>query len=361
MGIINLILRSISYFRSGFSNYINYPFSLISFGTTFYYLAIQNIPFLKAFFPSFLEFMIFTLLIVYPIGHLFGFLHYKKLLFRTEQDIITESNQYSQQILAPIMVPMYKILLKLGQDGKVDAETLQQIENILKATSIKRPVIREDPTRRRIRRVKSVFTGLRRRLIPKSMLWEHTQREYEKWANTPLPENYLKLVKERGAAFQEFVGSPGTIIDVGCGNGLLSGKTYEEIGYVPLRRGVNTIYGLDPLTLKAPIPWIDQFIQGRCEDPIPVKAEFATFVTSFDHIEDPATGLSRLKDAGVRGVFIWETLSRRRTGGDAAHLKRYTLEELTRVLESSGFFIKRFIVTDDISDWFGCFIEAERK
>lgn len=361
MKLLQPLLRSLAYFRAGFNYYINFPIGLIGFGTSFYYLAIQNIPPLKQLFPGFIEFMIALIFIIYPIGHIAGVLHFKKLLFKTEQDILTESNQYSQNILAPIFVPMYQFMLELGQKEGMNPETIKQFEDILRATSDKTPPYRGDPMKRRIKRVKNFAARLGRIFTPRGIQWENTQRDYEKWADTPLPEDYLEMVKRRGADFREFVGTPGTIIDVGCGNGLLSGKPYAETGYVPLKRGVHTIYGLDPLELKAPIPWIDEFIRGRCEDPIPVKAEYAAFATSFDHLEDSALSLSRLVDAGVRGIFIWETLMRRRMGGDSAHLKRYTLEELTAVLDCAGFSIKRFVVTDDMKDSYWCFVEAEKR
>lgn len=125
--MINRLLRSLSYFRSGFSNYINYPFTLISFGTTFYYLAIQNMPQLKTVFPGFLEFMIATTLIVYPLGHLLGWLHYKKLLFPVEQDINVESNPYSQYKLTPVMIPMWKAIIAIAEKEGLDVKEMHQI------------------------------------------------------------------------------------------------------------------------------------------------------------------------------------------------------------------------------------------
>lgn len=125
--MLEKVFRSLSYFRAGFSNYINYPFTLISFGTTFYYLALNNMPQLKSIFPGFLEFMIVTTLIVYPLGHITGFLHYKKLLFPVEQAINVESNPYSQYKLTPVMVPMWKTIIALAEKEGLDAEEMRRI------------------------------------------------------------------------------------------------------------------------------------------------------------------------------------------------------------------------------------------
>jgi hypothetical protein len=320
------------------------------------------VPAFKAIFPGFIEWLIVLCVVVYPIGYVAGVLHFKRLLFPVEQDILTESNPYSQEILSPIMVPMYKILPKLSKDSDVDPETIAHVEAILKATSVKRPTVaREEPWKRRIRRIKVLGLKITRLFTPRSLQWAQTQKAYMRWAETPLPDEYLKMVITRGEQFRDFVGiCQGTLIDVGCGNGLFSGKTYEEVGYMPLKRGEYPIIGLDPLPQQAPIPWIDSFIQGKCEDPIPAKAKYATFITSFDHLEDPEKCLLSLKEAGVRHIFLWETLSRVKVGGDEAHLKRYTMDELMTIMKKTDFRSKRVQIISQTRDWFECFMEFEK-
>jgi hypothetical protein len=161
--------------------------------------------------------------------------------------------------------------------------------------------------------------------------------------------------------FAEFVGDPGSIIDVGCGNGLIGGMTYAESGYAPLRKRKHIIYGIDPLPLKAPIPWVKFYEQMKCEDidRSLIRAEAATFITTFDHLEDPALCLRVLRRIGVRRVYLWETLWLRPVPGDLDHARRYTLPQLAALLRDAGFKVTRKIRVDVLHDAEGWFIEAE--
>jgi hypothetical protein len=215
--------------------------------------------------------------------------------------------------------------------------------------------------RRRLRKWKEYLVPRLLELIPTHARWNMTQEAYEKWASQPLDENYLKMIRETGSKFKEFVGTPGTLIDVGCGNGLYSGKPYEEIGYIPIELGDYKIYGLDPLPQRHPIPWISEYIQARCEDPILVKAEYASFATSFDHLEDPVKCILNLKAVGVKGIYIMEALSKSSTLGDHHHIRHYTKNNIIQILEETGYKIERFQVNQETDSWIFCFLEAKLK
>ena len=152
-------------------------------------------------------------------------------------------------------------------------------------------------------------------LVPVGRRWENAQRRYIRWAESPMSPAYLEYVRILGEEFSAFVGIPTRMVDVGCGNGVFGGVSYAEAGYLPLKRGSGYILGVDPLPLIKPIPWLSDFKQGKIEDMKLTGFNEATFVTTFDHIENPETALRRLKEAGISKLFIWETLYRKHTGG----------------------------------------------
>jgi len=94
--------------------------------------------------------------------------------------------------------------------------------------------------------------------------WVYSQKDYVKWANTPLPEEYVKQIQRLGSLFKEFIGDSKVCLDVGCGNGMLGGMTYDEIGYSYLN---NEAVGVDPLPLIARKPsWLSEYTRGLCEN-----------------------------------------------------------------------------------------------
>lgn len=128
--MINFLVRSFYYFRTGYGIYLSLPIAMISLCTTVYYLAIQNIPVLKSIFPGILEFGLALIIMVYPSGVVTGWLHLKVMPFyRVEQQIQVESNPYSQRVLTPVMVPMWKVLIELGKKEGIDVSEMEKTLN----------------------------------------------------------------------------------------------------------------------------------------------------------------------------------------------------------------------------------------
>ncbi len=126
--MLNRILRSFYYFRTGYSIYLSLPLTLINLCTTIYYLAIQNIPAVKQFFPGFIEFGLALVVLVYPAGALAGYIHFKRAPFyKLEQAINVESNPYSQDHLTPVMIPMWRAIIALAERENIDVEEMRRI------------------------------------------------------------------------------------------------------------------------------------------------------------------------------------------------------------------------------------------
>lgn len=117
--VLRVFNRSWSYFRQGYSQFLQLPISYIGWITAIYYLAVDNLPFLKGVFPNFQIFIASSLLIVLPIAVTLGYLYFKgffKRFYKAEQDILAEANQYSQSIIAPVSWPSVVLSLKMSYE-----------------------------------------------------------------------------------------------------------------------------------------------------------------------------------------------------------------------------------------------------
>ena len=134
----NLGYRGWFYFRQGWSVYFAFIFAAINTLTVTYFLAIENYPFLKEIFPSFLHYIIIVPVIGIPFLVLIGYAHYKRTAsFKAEADINIEANPHFRRILlnTEVLLPSYlkllELIVKLSQNEKLSQEDMNQI-SILK-------------------------------------------------------------------------------------------------------------------------------------------------------------------------------------------------------------------------------------
>ena len=124
------------YFRRGYSLYISFPFSVLGFTTSIYYLAIQNNPNLQIYVPNFVVCLLIIASIGAPLAMLFGWLHMKRShAYSSEMDISVESNPYNYKIRpgvpTEISWPMSLLYMRMW-------------EAILKSTDAFTPEIEEE-------------------------------------------------------------------------------------------------------------------------------------------------------------------------------------------------------------------------
>ena len=175
-------------------------------------------------------------------------------------------------------------------------------------------------------RVENVIT-----LTPKET-WQVIQDRYEKRSDEKKPDGWLKIVYALFDAFKMFVGVQGCVLDIGCGNGKFSGKTYigQGLNYIDER---NTIIGLDPLkSYETRFPVVRAF----GEDILLQDGYFDAVViaTTLDHILYPRKVLIEakrvLKDTGY--LFIWNAVFEE-GGMNPWHLHTWTKKTLLAVIE----------------------------
>jgi len=133
----NLGYRGWFYFRQGWSVYFAFIFAAINTLTVTYFLAIENYPFLKEIFPSFLHYIIIVPLIGIPFLVLIGYAHYKRTAsFKAEADINIEANPHFRRILVntEVLLPLYlqllELITKLSQNEKLSQEDMDKISTL---------------------------------------------------------------------------------------------------------------------------------------------------------------------------------------------------------------------------------------
>lgn len=97
--------RSWFYFRQGWSTYFAFIFAAINTLTVTYYLAIENVPILKQFFPTFSLYLLIAATIGIPFLVTIGYVHYKRSpAFKAEAAINVESNPYIKRLIENVEI-----------------------------------------------------------------------------------------------------------------------------------------------------------------------------------------------------------------------------------------------------------------
>ena len=122
----NIGFRSWYYFRIGWATYFALIFAAINTLVVTYYLAIERVPALLTIFPNFLHYVLIISTIGVPLLIIVGYIHYKRTLaFKSEIDIVVESNPYQRRNIVNITLILESImetnhlLLKLSKNEKL--------------------------------------------------------------------------------------------------------------------------------------------------------------------------------------------------------------------------------------------------
>ena len=128
----NSSFRAWYYFRMGWSTYFAFIFAAINTLTVTYFLAIENYPFLKEIFPSFVHYVIIISLVGVPILISIGYTHFKKSpSFRAESAVRVESDPWSLRDVVNSeynLVLSLKILQMLNKISEKEKSNLSELE-----------------------------------------------------------------------------------------------------------------------------------------------------------------------------------------------------------------------------------------
>ena len=133
----NLGFRGWFYFRQGWSVYFAFIFAAVNTLTVTYFLAIDNYPFLKDVFPSFIHYIAIVVLVGIPVLVLVGYAHYKKTpSYRAEADVWVESNPYQARVLVntqftlALNMKLTGVLLKLSSKEEISEKEINEIKDL---------------------------------------------------------------------------------------------------------------------------------------------------------------------------------------------------------------------------------------
>jgi hypothetical protein len=127
--------RAWYYFRNGWSTYFAFIFAAINTLVVTYYLAIDKIPFLLDFFPSFGHYVAVTVFIGIPVLITIGYIHFKRShAYRSEATIGLEVNPYVRRTLINSEINLERnlmilnLLSKLSNNEKLNEDELNKIQ-----------------------------------------------------------------------------------------------------------------------------------------------------------------------------------------------------------------------------------------
>ena len=128
--------RSWYYFRMGWGTYFAFIFAAINTLVVTYYLAIERVPALLTIFPNFLYYVLIISTIGVPLLIIVGYIHYKRTLaFKSEIDIVVESNPYQRRNIVNIhlilesIMETNQLLLKLSKNEKLSETEIEEINS----------------------------------------------------------------------------------------------------------------------------------------------------------------------------------------------------------------------------------------
>jgi len=129
------------YLRTGYSTYFTFIFASINVMTVTYYLAIENLPFLKDIFPAFSDYVITLVVVGIPILVITGWIHFRRSnAYKSEAEISFESNPYIYKLppgywikaVMPFYLQTSKMLVKILKKESITEEELNEIHELEK-------------------------------------------------------------------------------------------------------------------------------------------------------------------------------------------------------------------------------------
>ena len=132
----NVGFRSWYYFRMGWGTYFAFIFAAINTLTVTYYLAIERVPSLAGIFPNFFQYILIICSIGIPLLVIVGYIHYKRTLaFKSEIDVIVESNPYQRRnivnlnLILESILKTNQLLLKLSKNEKLSETEIGEVNS----------------------------------------------------------------------------------------------------------------------------------------------------------------------------------------------------------------------------------------
>lgn len=133
-------LRTLFYFRMGYSTYLVLVLGAVNVLTSTYFLAIDKIPSIKEIFPTFEMYALTAIVIAIPVVTATGYVHYKRIGAHSASRAIAVQNFIFNYRMAPGFTleafgPAHRLILravlKRANSEKLTEDEIKEIDNIM--------------------------------------------------------------------------------------------------------------------------------------------------------------------------------------------------------------------------------------
>ena len=130
------VLRSFSYFRTGYVTYFSFLVGIVNVLSSTYFLAVENSAIIKSIFPTFEMYILVAILAGCPVVTAIGWFHFKKAgTFASEESIKIQNHTYTYSWTAGINLDVYgpaylAILRAVHKKAGSEKLTDDEVENM---------------------------------------------------------------------------------------------------------------------------------------------------------------------------------------------------------------------------------------
>ena len=117
--------------------YFAFIFAAVNTLTVTYYLAIENYPFLKVIFPTFVDYIIIIVAVGVPLLVGIGYAHFKRTkAYRSEAAIVAEANPFGRrnivntEMILKLNFEIINMLIKSSNNQKLSSEETEKIKEV---------------------------------------------------------------------------------------------------------------------------------------------------------------------------------------------------------------------------------------
>lgn len=129
--------RLLLYFRTGYATYLMVLIGAVNVLTSTYFLAVDEIPFIKEIFPTFDLYVLTAVLIAIPIISVTGYVHFKRIGAHSASTALYMQNNvynykfypgFNLEVFAPSYRAILRLSLKRANSEKFTDDDIQNID-----------------------------------------------------------------------------------------------------------------------------------------------------------------------------------------------------------------------------------------
>lgn len=131
--------RTLFYFRTGYATYLIILLGAVNVLTSTYFLAIEEVPFIKEIFPTFEIYVITAVLVAIPVVTVVGYAHYKRIGAHSAAMAINMQNNifnykfqpgFTREVFGPAYKMILRSVLKRSISEKLTDEEIGEIDRL---------------------------------------------------------------------------------------------------------------------------------------------------------------------------------------------------------------------------------------